>query len=88
MGRPLKRMVSFTVPEATVKKSKIISKKERNKKLLSGPTNVSNRTMTFAYPIVGLVPSSTTATHTVFRANSVYDPDYEWVVRCVMVITL
>ena len=52
--------------------------KARNRKLLSGPTNVSNRTMTYAYPLTDLGPTSALATHTVFRANSVYDPDYSW----------
>ena len=76
-----KRLLSYgTESRVKVARSATVASKTkaRNKKLLSGPTNVSNRTMTFAYPITGLVPTSTTATHTVFRANSVYDPDYSW----------
>ena len=34
--------------------------------------------MTYAYPLTDLGPTSALATHTVFRANSVYDPDYSW----------
>lgn len=78
MPRPVKRTLSFNIPESAVKVSRTSSyssKKRKNKKLLSGATNVDNKILSFAAKAQQLGPTQIMPFHKSWRANDPYDPD-------------
>lgn len=78
-----KRTLSVRVPESAVKvarsatytKTKVGQSSWKDSKLLSGHTNVDNKTLSFSYPLKAITTTGGIAFHTTYRANSPYDPD-------------
>lgn len=67
----------MTIPESALKQAKSVSTKpSRNSRLLSGHTNVSNKTLTYIDNLFGMNTTYGTMAHKVYRANSTFDPDY------------
>ena len=67
----------MTIPESAIKQAKTVSTKpSRNNRLLSGHTNVSNKTLSYTENLFGMDTTYGTMAHKVYRANSTYDPDY------------
>lgn len=68
-----KRMLPYGT-ETAVKHSKTVPSK--NSRLMSGHTNVSNKTLTYIENLFGMDTTYGSMAHKVYRANSTYDPDY------------
>ena len=75
MSRTKRFLSCGTESRVKVARSATAANKTKNSKLMSGHTNVDNKTLSFAYRHQQITTTAGVPYHVAYRANSPYDPD-------------